>query len=139
LINIIKHLSTRSIDAFRALSTAWHHFLGVDGQTDKAKEAALQRKRQMQESMSRLAVLPKEKVVQVEDARAAAVHRALQQVLGKQDVSFWLIEQEQALYAVLDKQTPLIVVLLTSRGKSLLFTLPACIEEVGVTVVVVLY
>jgi superfamily II DNA helicase RecQ len=75
----------------------------------------------------------------VEDARAAAIHRALQQVLGKQDVSFRSMEQEQALYAVLDKQTPLIVVLPTSRGKSLLFTLPACIEEVGVTVVVVPY
>jgi superfamily II DNA helicase RecQ len=49
------------------------------------------------------------------------------------------MEQEQALYAVLDKQTPLVVVLLTSRGKSLLFTLPACIKGVGVTVVIVLY
>jgi hypothetical protein len=89
--------------------------------------------------MSRLAVLPKEKVVQVEDARAAAVHRVLQQVLGKQDVGFRSMEQEQALYAVLDKQTPLVVVLPTGGGKSLLFTLPACIEEVGVTVVVVPY
>jgi hypothetical protein len=139
LIDIVKHLSTRSINAFRALSTAWHRFLGVDGQTDKAEEAAPRRKRWMQESMSRLAVLLKEKVVQVEDARAAAVHRALQQVLGKQDVGFRSMEQEQALYAVLDKQTPLVVVLLTGRGKSLLFTLPACIEEVGVTVVVVPY
>lgn len=40
---------------------------------------------------------------------------------------------------MLDKQTPLVVVLLTGGGKSLLFTLPACIEENGVTVVVVLY
>jgi superfamily II DNA helicase RecQ len=39
---------------------------------------------------------------------------------------------------VLDNQTPLVIVLLTRGGKSLLFTLPACIEE-GVTVVVVLY
>jgi hypothetical protein len=29
-VDIIKHLSTRSIDAFQALSTAWHRFLGVD-------------------------------------------------------------------------------------------------------------
>ncbi|EOA84448.1 uncharacterized protein SETTUDRAFT_57081, partial [Exserohilum turcica Et28A] len=63
----------------------------------------------------------------------------LQQVLGKQDVGFRSIEQEQALYAVLDKQTPLVVVLPTGGGKSLLFTLPACIEESGVTVVVVPY
>jgi superfamily II DNA helicase RecQ len=40
---------------------------------------------------------------------------------------------------VLDKQTPLVVVLLTSRGKSLLFTLLACIEGAGVIVVIVPY
>jgi superfamily II DNA helicase RecQ len=49
------------------------------------------------------------------------------------------MEQEQALYAVLDKQTPLVVVLSTGEGKSLLFTLLACVEETGVTVVVVPY
>ena len=48
----------------------------------------------MRESMLGLVMLPKEKAVLVEDARAAAVQRALQQVLGKQDVGFYLIEQE---------------------------------------------
>ena len=47
--------------------------------------------------------------------------------------------ESQALHAVLEKQTPLIVVLPTGGGKSLLFTLPACVEEPGVTVVVVPY
>jgi hypothetical protein len=42
----------------------------------------------MQESASGLVVLLKEKSVQVEDLQAKAVHKALQQVLGKQDVSF---------------------------------------------------
>jgi superfamily II DNA helicase RecQ len=40
---------------------------------------------------------------------------------------------------VLDKQTPLVVVLLTGRGKSLLFIVPGCIEEGRITVVVVPY
>jgi len=141
-IDIVKHLSTRSIDAFRALSTAWHRFLGVDGQTrehDEPTPTPPRQKRRMRESMSGLALLPKEKAVQVEDKRATAVQRGLQQVLGKQDVGFRSMEQEQALYAVLDKQTPLVVVLPTGGGKSLLFTVPACVEEVGVTVVVVPY
>jgi superfamily II DNA helicase RecQ len=138
-IDIVKHLSTRSIDAFRALSTAWHRFLGVDGQAAEHDELTPRRKRPMRESMSGLAMLPKEKAVQVEDRRATAVHRALQKVLGKQDVGFRSMEQEQALYAVLDKQTPLVVVLPTGGGKSLLFTVPACVEETGVTVVVVPY
>ena len=36
-------------------------------------------------------------------------------------------------------KTPLVVVLPTGGGKSLLFTVPACVEEAGVTVVVVPY
>jgi superfamily II DNA helicase RecQ len=40
---------------------------------------------------------------------------------------------------VLDKQTPLVVVLLTGGGKSLLFMVPGLIEEGGITVVVVPY
>ena len=43
------------------------------------------------------------------------------------------------MHAVLEKQTLLIVMLLTGRGKSLLFTLLAYVEELGVIVVVVLY
>jgi superfamily II DNA helicase RecQ len=40
---------------------------------------------------------------------------------------------------VLNRQTLLVVVLLTGRGKSLLFTVLACVDEARVTVVIVLY
>jgi hypothetical protein len=40
---------------------------------------------------------------------------------------------------VLDKQILLVIILLTSRGKSLLFTLLAYIKKVGVIIVIVLY
>jgi superfamily II DNA helicase RecQ len=40
---------------------------------------------------------------------------------------------------MLDKQTPLVVVLLTGGGKSLLFIVPGLIEEGRITVVVVPY
>jgi hypothetical protein len=88
LINIVKHLSVQSIDAFQTLSIAWHRFLGVDRQTNEAVEPSSRNKRQMQESMLGLVGLPKEKTVHKEDPRAKTVHKALQQVLGKQDVSF---------------------------------------------------
>jgi superfamily II DNA helicase RecQ len=93
----------------------------------------------MRDSTSGLAVLPNEKSVCREDAQAGAIHKALQKVLGRQEVSFRSIEQEQALHVVLGKQSPLVVVLPTGGGKSLLFMLPACIEETGVTVVIVPY
>ena len=93
----------------------------------------------MRESISRLSILLKEKAVQVEDTRAVVVYQALQQVLEKQNVRFCSIEQEQTLYAVLDKITPLVVMLLTEEGKSLLFTLLAYIEETRVIVVIILY
>jgi superfamily II DNA helicase RecQ len=40
---------------------------------------------------------------------------------------------------VLDGQTLLVVVLPTGGGKSLLFSVPACLDDSRVTVVVVLY
>ena len=63
----------------------------------------------------------------------------MQQVLRQEEVSFQLVQQEQVMYAVLDRQTPLVVVLLTSRGKSLLFTVPALLDTSRVTIVVVPY
>ncbi|KAL1640171.1 hypothetical protein SLS61_010262, partial [Didymella pomorum] len=133
LMDIVKHLSVRLIDAFWALSMAWHGFLGVDESAAKYAGPSRTAKRLMSISMSSGLAKPlKEKEVRVADPQAEAIQQGLQQVLGKQD-------QEQALHAVLEKQTPLIVVLLIGRGKSLLFTLLACVEGPGVTVVIVLY
>ncbi|KAF4546947.1 Helicase conserved C-terminal domain-containing protein 1 [Elsinoe fawcettii] len=49
----------------------------------------------------------------------------MQHILGREEVSFRSPEQEEALSAVLEKQTPLVVVLPTGGGKSLLYTVPA--------------
>ena len=43
------------------------------------------------------------------------------------------------MYAILDGQTLLIIVLLIGREKSLLFTMPALLEASRVTIVVVPY
>lgn len=141
-IDIVQHLSVRSIDAFRPLSAAWHKFLGVDGTGEVGRTAvasSTRRKRPMRASMSGLALLPRDKEVRVEDPRKDKIRTALQQVLGTQEVGFRSVEQEQAMHAVLDGQNPLVVVLPTGGGKSLLFTVPAVVEQTGVTVVVVPY
>jgi superfamily II DNA helicase RecQ len=123
---------------------AWHRFLGVDGEGEADEgvdaSASTARKRVLQNSISEPAVLPKAKEGRVEDLREEEIRKALRQVLKKQDVSFRSVEQEQAMHAVLGGQTPLVVVLPTGGGKSLLFTVPAIVEkEGGVTVVVVPY
>jgi hypothetical protein len=88
-INIVNHLSVRSIDAFRLLSVAWHRFLGVDGSSARYVEPSRTTKRPLSNSMPlALARLPKEKEVRVADPQADTIHRGLQPVLGKQDVSF---------------------------------------------------
>jgi hypothetical protein len=38
-IDIVKHLSVRSIEAFRLLSTLWHRFLGLEGEESEPKGA----------------------------------------------------------------------------------------------------
>jgi superfamily II DNA helicase RecQ len=63
----------------------------------------------------------------------------MRRVLQRTEVAFKSAEQEQAVHAVLRGQTPLVVILPTGGGKSLLFTVPAAMPEPGVTILVVPY
>jgi superfamily II DNA helicase RecQ len=81
----------------------------------------------------------REKEQRVYRTRGEDVSRAMQRILKKQDVGFRSVEQELDAQAVLDKQTPLVVVLPTGGGKSLLFMVAAFVETGGMTVVVVPY
>ena len=144
-IDIVKHLSMRSVQTFRPLSQAWHRFLGVDGHEARPATIALgaTRKRPREDEGDKggnddLAVVrPQQKKARLDSIPASAVGRAMQQALGRSDVSFKSDEQEQAMFAMVNGQTPLVVVLPTGGGKSLLFMVPACLDNAGVTVVVV--
>jgi superfamily II DNA helicase RecQ len=158
-MNIIKHLSVRSIDAFRPLSTMWHRFLGLTGNNSKEKvftggdsssETAewnvVRREKRAGTANEHsnawrhdMGLVLRERWGSAGSERAEALRKAMQQVLGREEVNFRSVEQERAVNAVLDRQTPLVVVLPTGGGKSLLFMLPALVEEGGVTVVVVPY
>jgi hypothetical protein len=148
-IDIIKHLSIRSIEAFRPLSTLWHRFLGLEenecaqgekwtGGSGLSGTRKRQERSEKDDGRYRKLVL-RERDGRVKGDRAEAVQKAMQQVLGQADVGFRSVEQEEALHAALDGVTPLVVVLPTGGGKSLLFTVPACLDGAGVTVVVVPY
>jgi superfamily II DNA helicase RecQ len=144
-IDIVKHLSIRSIDAFRPLSMLWHRFLGVDEearerrQEERVEERPNIIKRRLRDRSFEIALRPRDREVRVDTTRESDICRAIQHIFKTQDVGFRSVEQELAVYAVLDKQTPLVVVLLTGRRKSLLFIVLGLIEEGGITIIVVLY
>ena len=73
------------------------------------------------------------------EERERAVRKALRMPQGC-EIKYKSAEQEEALERIIDGSDPaLIVVLPTSRGKTLLVTAPACLVDPGVTIVVVPY
>ena len=63
---------------------------------------------------------------------------AMRKALGRDRVEYRSEEQAEALRAVMRRETPLVVVLPTGGGKSLLFMAPACTgQRAGMTIVVV--
>jgi superfamily II DNA or RNA helicase len=69
------------------------------------------------------------------------IKRAMQKALRRDNVEFRSEEQRDALYTIVsgNQTTPLVVVLPTGGGKSLLFIAPAYLIDPGVTIVVVPY
>jgi superfamily II DNA helicase RecQ len=66
----------------------------------------------------------------------AEIHEGLKKVLNQKEPNFRSDEQKAAVFAALDQQTPLIVVLPTGGGKTLTFTVPAVLRDPGVSIVV---
>jgi superfamily II DNA helicase RecQ len=64
------------------------------------------------------------------------IREGLKKVLNQAEPEFRSDEQREAVFAALDQQTPLIVVLPTGGGKTLTFTLPAILRDPGVSIVV---
>ncbi|TKA79675.1 hypothetical protein B0A49_04714 [Cryomyces minteri] len=167
-IDIVQHLSLRSVKFFRQLSEGWHSFIDLSSswEQEKARQDKKDRllvtcsKEAGSESAKRLSetgtTSPKKRArmdgdrtdvtsfaaahrysAKRTEVTAAELEQAMQKALGQSGISFRSKEQSLAMKAILAGETPLVIVLPTGGGKTLLFTAPACLEDPGVTVVVV--
>jgi hypothetical protein len=189
-LDVIKHLSSRSIDTFRPLCQKWHEFLGLASYGKKGQKRGLQTSGSSGSKTTTIAndgvrgwgpVIDRSRVQGREQGSEEGVSsgswwfgggernesendstalsaidqrrstsrivseedlkKAMRKALRREDVSFRSEAQEEALRMIIsgEQASPLVVVLPTAGGKSLLFMAPACLDDPGVTIVVVPY
>jgi superfamily II DNA or RNA helicase len=107
---------TSTRQAYRAVSLGWHGFLKFGRHKPSFAEENSQNKRRRR-------------------LREANAHKAAQAMLG--DETRLRSGQEEVLGAIMHGESPVVSVMATGGGKSLLFMLPAWAEQEGLTVVVV--
>ncbi|CAN9149786.1 unnamed protein product [Alternaria alternata] len=143
-MGIVSHLSHRSVQVFRDLSSKWHRFLQLSSTLPNpltpvsiAKAAGILRQNQGPPAKS-LPAQPAQDQAEPAIVNDSEIQILVQKVVQKEGpITFKSPEQEIALRAILAGETPLVVVLPTGGGKSLLFMAPACLSDPGVTIVVV--
>jgi hypothetical protein len=85
-IDIVKHLSVRSIDAFRPLSMLWHRFLGVDEearerqQEERVEERPNTTKRRLRDRSFKTALRPRDREVRIDTTRESDIYRVIQRI-----------------------------------------------------------
>jgi hypothetical protein len=157
--DIIHSLSEESLLVFGELSDKWHIFLGLysrwpqisvkysRGLSDGAQlVVSLKRSQSSVVNSSTGDLVGSQesaygKVTGFLDMVALPLHsqeevlQAMQKALGTTNVKYRLLEQERAVEAVLNQETPVVVVLPIGGGKSLTFMGPACLPDTGVTII----
>jgi hypothetical protein len=102
---------------FRAVSTDWHRFLGFESTQVKDEKANLKRKRCTFEGDAEDERLERQIRLQRMDA-----HAELQRMMRK-EVAFRSVQAE-AMEAIQKGESPIVAVMPTGAGKTVLFTLP---------------
>ena len=119
-------------EMFRLSSTDWHRFLGFVSTDDGGAESAL--------GLGQFSPWQKEAEIGRTERRwqlaQSAMEPEMQRMMGNSELRLRGI-QAPALEAIQQGQSPVVAVMPTGGGKSLLFMLPAWISPRGVTVVVV--
>jgi hypothetical protein len=127
--DILHALTARSIDSFRDVSWRWHEFLGLKSRKERKRKDIEQGDEERRETMKRVRVT-KGHDIQEE------VKEAMMGMLGR-DAQFKSEWQEAGLHSVIKGESPLVVILPTGGGKSLLFMLPACMARARCSIVVI--
>lgn len=112
---------------FQVSSTAWHQFLGFSSPAanNKRKIASTSFDQELEQTQ----------LARWKRLRTANIHSQLQAMMGH-DANFRGIQQ-QAIEAIMTGDSPIVVVMGTGVGKSLIFMLPAWCSVDGTTIVVV--
>lgn len=191
-INIVTHLTVKSLTVFRSLSDAWHRFLRLDGAAPSlvpesgsmesrfrpAEPGFRHRPTKCRDGDGGRPVDPDFGRISDPSAPSARsgvpdlgrisgssaspahpfdldlgqishlsappagrappdrIHVAMQQLFGPGPVTFHSLAQEEAIHAVLARESPLIVVLPTGGCKTVLAMVPALLEPHSVTIFV---
>jgi superfamily II DNA helicase RecQ len=114
---------------FRAISIDWHRFLGFPS-TESVFQVGVKRKRCPFENDAEESRTERQVRLRQMDAQAE-----LQRMMRK-ETSFRSVQGE-AMQAIQEGRSPIVVVMPTGAGKSVLFMLPAFVQIGGVTIVVV--
>ena len=120
---------------FREASESWHEFLGFESTINRVRSSIskdVSNKRKMAPFQTEA---EDARMVRWKRLRKVNLHGQLQQMMGK-DSQFRGI-QEPAIRAIVDGKSPVVAVMGTGGGKSLLFMLPAMCEPGGTSIVVV--
>ena len=115
-------------EKFREVSEGWHRFLAFPSSQESS--AVLKRKRQRPEDDMQEAQIERWKRL-----RSVNIEAELKSIIGEGAV--FRGKQREALTAIMNNQSPILVIMGTGAGKSLLFQLPARSQKSGTTVVVV--
>jgi superfamily II DNA helicase RecQ len=116
-------------DKFRAVSRAWHHFLGF-GEDDRSAVFGAKRRREPYEA-SRDA----ERARRMRSLRMADVHGSLRSMFGPE--AEFRGQQEKVIRSIMQEAGPFVQITGTGGGKSLSFMLPAYCVPGGTTIAIV--
>ncbi len=148
-IDVLKRLTAESLEVFGQVSRRWHRFLHLLEPLSAAPPAPLP---PPPPSVKRRRVAAKEEETAARRPRVLSVEKpcvgtgggqlileALRALLRDDYAQFRTPQQEEAVRLAAAKETPLVVILPTAGGKSLVFMVPAMLSGSGVTIVVAPY